>query len=102
MATNIRLYKFTSGEEILADVKEDHSDFIVIGDAVTLIYRQQEAGKMSVGFAPYMPYAQGDITINKHSISASSDPVDDLKNEYNRIFGGIIVAPANDTLLKTK
>lgn len=101
MATNIRLYKLTSGEEILAEIKEDHSDHIIIGDSVTLIYRQQEQGKMSVGFAPHMPYAKGDITLNKNTIAASSDPVDDLKNEYNRIFGsGIVVAQANDTIFK--
>jgi hypothetical protein len=98
---NIKLFKFVTGEEIIADIKTTDSDNYIISDAVTLVYRQKENGEMTVGFAPFMPYAGGDITINSKSIVATSDPQDDLKNEFNRIFGsGIVVAPANDSLLK--
>ena len=98
---NIKLFKFVSGEEIIADVKSNETDRFVIEDAVTLVYRPQEGGQMTVGFAPFMPYAAGEIKIYKSSVISESDPQDDLKNEFNRIFGaGIVVAQANDAAFK--
>ena len=100
---NIRLFKFVSGEEVIADVSETQTsiDSFIIKDAVTLVYRQTETGNMTVGFAPFMPYASGDINIYKSSIISESNPQDDLKNEFNRIFGaGIVIAQANDTAFK--
>lgn len=101
MVANIRLFKFVSGEEIIADVKVTEPDGYVLSDAVTLVYRPQDGGQMTVGFAPFMPYASGNITIKNTSILASSDPQEDLKNEFNRIFGsGIVLAQANDAAFK--
>lgn len=98
---NIRLFKFVSGEEIIADVKENQHERYIVEDAVTLVYRPQDGGKMTVGFAPFMPYAEGNISLFKSSLISESDPQRDLKDEFNRIFGaGIVIAPANDSALK--
>ena len=98
---NIVLIKFVSGEEIIADLISAGENAKVVKEAVTLVYRPQEGGKMTVGFAPFMPYAQGSISIYDSSILAIGDPQDDLKNEFNRIFGsGIVLAQANDSAFK--
>jgi hypothetical protein len=98
---NIVLIKFVSGEEVIADLISSGESAKVISDAVTLVYRQTENGKMTVGFAPFMPYAEGTITLYDNSILAISQPQEDLKNEFNRIFGsGIVVAQANDAAFK--
>lgn len=98
---DIKLIKFVSGEEIIADIASSTSDAKIINDAVTLVYRPQEGGKMTVGFAPFMAYAEGQIALYNISILAISDPQEDLKNEFNRLFGsGIVIAQANDAALK--
>lgn len=98
---NIVLIKFVSGEEIIADLISAGDSAKVISDAVTLVYRPQEGGKMTVGFAPFMPYAEGSITLYDSSILAIGQPQEDLVNEFNRIFGaGIVLAQANDAAFK--
>lgn len=98
---DIKLIKFVSGEEIIADVISAGTDAKVIKEAATLVYRRQDDGQMTVGFAPFMPYANGSITLYDSSILGITDAQDDLKNEFNRIFGtGIVVAQANDAAFK--
>jgi hypothetical protein len=98
---NIVLIKFVSGEEIIADLVTDADNNKVIKDAVTLVYRPQEGGSMTVGFAPFMPYSNGSITLYDTSILAFGEPQEDLKREFERIFGsGIVVAQANDSVFK--
>ena len=101
--TKIILIKLTSSEEILCTQISSGEGAMVIKDAVLLIYRQAKEGAMSVGFAPFMPYADGTISLNHSAISANGYPKQDLADEYNRIFGsGIVIAGANDAAYKAQ
>jgi hypothetical protein len=100
---DIKLYKLNSSEEILCTVESTQDTTVTIKDAVLLIYRQAKEGAMSVGFAPFMPYADGNIILNRSSIASESKPKQDLADEYNRIFGsGIVIAGANDAAYKAQ
>ena len=93
---DIKLIKFGSGEEIICTLLSETETTKRVKQAVTLVYRPQDGGKMSVGFAPHMPYAEGEITIQTSAIQGIADVAQDVYNEYNRIFGsGIVVASAN-------
>jgi hypothetical protein len=93
--SNIKLIKFNSGEEIIASFKsKDDSGVFIVEDTVTLVYHRNEAGAVSVGFSPFMPYSEGDISIYKSSIASTSEVKSDLLSEYNRIFSKIEIAPA--------
>jgi hypothetical protein len=51
---------------------------------------------MGVAIAPYMPYADGNVTLYSNAIAADCKPDVNLVNEYNKIFGsGIQIAPAS-------
>ena len=98
----IKLFKFVSGEEIIANVVSEENGNFIIDDVTALVYRHQENGQMTVGFGPFMPYANGKITLYGTQVLSSSDAADDLKSEFNRIFGaGIVVAQANDSLFRS-
>jgi hypothetical protein len=101
---DIKLIKFTSGEEIIATiVSQDTEKSLVVKDAITLVYRptQEGGGAMSVGFAPFMPYAEGEVLLYASSMAAITDVKEDLAKEYDRIFGaGIVIAQANDSIYK--
>lgn len=97
--SDVKLYKLVSGEEVLAKQVSDGSlsfsgdaTSIILEDAVTLVYQQTEKGQMSVGFAPFMPYADGSITLYTTSIASVAEPKQQIRNEYTRIFTGIVVA----------
>lgn len=98
---NIKLIRFSTGEEIVAEITKETDTTICIKDAVSLVYRPKEGGQMSVGFGSFMPYSDGEISLNKTTILAQAEVQDDLKNEFNRIFGsGIVLAQANDAAFK--
>jgi len=101
--TKLLIIKLISSEEILCTQISSGEGVMVIKDAVLLIYKQTKEGNMSVGFAPYMPYADGTISLNHSAIASNSYPKQELADEYNRIFGsGIMIAGANDAAFKAK
>jgi hypothetical protein len=100
---DIRLIKFSSGEEIIAEIVSEGQEADVIKNGVTLVYHQTKEGSVSVGFSPFMPYSTGDISLKKATVTATATVKQELLNEYNRIYGsGIVVASANDTAFKAK
>jgi hypothetical protein len=99
--SNIKIIKLISSEEIIADVDQGAS-VTLVSDPALIVYQRGEKG-MGCGLAPYMAFTEGKIEINNHAIAAIAVPQQDLINEYNRIFGsGIVVASANDSLIKTQ
>ena len=100
---NIKLIKFTSGEEIIGNIVDTKDDSYTIKEGVTLVYHQTKEGTVSVGFSPFMPYSTGNIDVSKASIAGVADVKKELLNEYNRIYGsGIVLAGANDAEFKAK
>ena len=91
----IKLYKLISGEEIIATQVQDGTDFIQIKEAVTLVYHEVSPGQMSVGFAPFMNYADGPVRLYTNSLACCADVKDQLKQEYIRMHSRIVVAPAS-------
>jgi hypothetical protein len=91
----IKLFKMTSGEELIAKVTASDDSTFHIVDAVSLLYQQAGDGRMSVGFAPFMPYSEEKgIAINKHAVAVTSTPNAQILGEYNRVFSNIVIAPA--------
>jgi len=96
MATNIKILKLMSGEELLGDIIDNEDDTVTAKNAVSIVYQQTEKG-LGAGLAPFMPYVQDPVTINRHAIASSGDPNKDMLNQYNTIFGsGIVIAGANE------
>jgi len=90
----IQVFKMVSGEEMIATIAGEASDHYVLEDAVTLIYQNMQDGRMSAGFAPFMPYAEGEIKLLKTSVACVADVKEQMVQEYTRIFSKIMVAPA--------
>jgi hypothetical protein len=93
---DIKLIKFTSGEEIICELISAGESAKVIKNGVTLVYHQTKEGTVSVGFSPFMPYHDGTIAVYDTSIAAVTDVKKELLSEYNRIYGsGIVLADAS-------
>lgn len=91
---DIKMYRLVSGEEIIVNVTGTTPEYVNVKDAVVIAYHQTNDGRMSAGFAPFMPYSQGDITLYTNAIAACTTVKDDMLSEYNRIFSNIVIAPA--------
>jgi hypothetical protein len=91
---SVKIYKLISGEELIATTVETTTTSLVVEDAVTLVYHQLEGGKMSAGFAPFMPYSSGKIELELSAIAASAEVKAEMLQEYKRIFSSIITPPS--------
>jgi hypothetical protein len=81
----IKVFKLLNGEELIASVEITGLGYILKDPAAIVI--QQTAKGVGVALAPYMPYANSQITLYASAIVSESTPNLDMENEYSRIFG---------------
>jgi len=87
----IKVFKLLNGEELIANVEINDLGYTLKDPAAIVI--QQTAKGVGVALAPYMPYADSEITLYASAIVSESTPNRDMENEYSRIFGsGIQIA----------
>ena len=89
---NIKIVRISTGEELIADVKESDGK-IILTDVAILIPTQQN----QLGLAPFMAYSDASkgFDINTSMVMFMVDPVQDLQNQYQQMFSKI-VTPSND------
>jgi hypothetical protein len=90
----VRVIKSVTGEEILGDVEEVQGGYLVSNPVIVMIRGMPNGGQMGLEFIPYIAYAA------VKSVEFAPDKVihilevdDSVKNQYNTIFGGIVVPP---------
>lgn len=91
----IVLIKLISGEELIASLVGSTPEYLELKNVVTIAYHPTGDGKMSAGFAPHMPYADGNLILYSPAIAFRARLKEDMLNEYKRIFGGIITPRQN-------
>lgn len=85
--SNIKIVRLSTGEELIADVKETDAG-LNLKDVAILIPTQQN----SLGLAPFMAYsdAASGMDVDKQFVMFSVDPVQDLKNQYQQMFNKVL------------
>lgn len=90
----IKLLTFKTNHTIMGDVT-DKSNAYVISKPVQVIMQPTKDGA-SMGFVPYVQFCEEwktGITINKNDVLFDSEPLVELANQYNEMFGsGIQIA----------
>ena len=89
---NIKVFKLTTGEEIIAEVVSESDSRVSVKSALSIVLQPSQQG-ISYGFVPWGNLVEEDKTLPTANIIYSGKPKDDLLNNYNSIFGGIMVAP---------
>lgn len=88
--SDVILVKLISGEEVIGTLVGTATEYIELKDTVTIAYHPTNDGKMSAGFAPHMPYSDGNLILYSRAIAFRANVKGDMLNEYKRIFGHII------------
>ena len=88
--SDIRVFKTLSGEDIISEVSKVEETHYVLKNPSVLVLQETEKG-VSVGLAPFMPYATGSIALYASSVMAEAIPADSMVTEYKRIFSPIEV-----------
>ena len=90
----VKIFKMINGEVNMAEIVSEQfgSGYYVVNEPASVMLQERDGG-VGVGIAPYMPYAEGKVTIRLNAIAAEADADQKLVNEYNRLFGsGIVIA----------
>jgi len=92
---NIKIVRLTSGEDLLADVGETlDGSGIILENPCMLYMRPNDAGTATVGMTRWLPYSSDRaFTIPNNFVITVCEPADDLRNQYNTVFGSGLVVP---------
>ena len=94
---SITVTRLFTGEELLGEVTVVDSTSIRI-DNPTLIaaMRNPQTGNVDVHMAPFIPLSsQTHVTIKTQNILCQYEPVVEVVNKYNTMFGSGIILPTN-------
>ena len=91
----VKVFKLINGEELISEIFNYFDQTVELKKPAQIMVQQTERG-MGVGLAPYMPYVEGNVHLYRNAIASEGEPVEQMQNEYNRLFGsGIQIAPAS-------
>ena len=95
---DVRLFRLTTGEDVIGKIKEEIFDengistHMILQKPFVIIPQQEAPGKpVTLGFHQYIPYGKCDeVTFKQDNIVTSVDPNDELKKTYQANTGGIV------------
>jgi|TARA_B100000941_G_scaffold290912_1_gene275876 hypothetical protein len=94
---DIKIVRLNSGEELIGEVKDDGANNWVIKNVcqIAASYADPTQATARIGLAPFMPYSKvkDGFTVSKTFVAFLVEPVNELLNEYNKVFGSGLVLP---------
>jgi hypothetical protein len=94
MATNLKLLRLSTGEEIIGEVVNENVTKITIKNPVRVLMVPSKAdpNNPTVAFAPFMQWSDDkELTLNANHVTVTATPITEFVNQYNSMFGGIVV-----------
>ena len=93
----IMITRLLTGEEILGDVTTvDESTVRVDNPTLVGASRNPQTGNVDVHMAPFMPLSsQTHVLFRAENILCQYEPVAEVVNKYNTLFGSRIIIPTN-------
>lgn len=85
---NVKVFRMSSGEDVVADVIETKEDSIVVSNPIVAFNQ----GDGRLGFAPYSPLLNRDekeLEINRRWIVYIANVNDELVEQYEEMFSTI-------------
>lgn len=101
MATNLKILKMISGEELLGEVTRETDTHLEVKNIVRIVIMPTASNPKTptVGFAPWADFSdEKEFTIHKAHVIVTMKPVKEFANQYNSMFGGI-VAPSSKLII---
>ena len=90
---NIKIVRLSTGEEIIGEVMADTKTDLTLKNPVRiLVIPTADQKNPKVGFGPFTQWTEDkELTLNKNCVTTVATPVADFVNQYNSVFGGIVV-----------
>jgi hypothetical protein len=92
--SSVKLVRIFSGEEILSKITVNEDNSVTLEEPILLM----PAGEGRIGFAPYCPFTEENITIKSEHVVFIVEPTTALTDNYRQATTGIEV-PSNGGLI---
>ena len=90
----VKLLRLKSGEDIVTDVKKENAEFTTVNVPAMLVPMGGQGQQMQMALAPWLPFSDDkEFTFPTDWILITSEPAQDIVNNYNQMFGSGIVVP---------
>lgn len=93
MAKNLKLIRLFTGEDIMGDVLELNDKFVKVKEPVrVVVVPSKDETRPGIGLAPFTHWSTDkEVEIYIHCVMTIMEPITDFKNQYNSVFGGIVM-----------
>lgn len=102
MAANIKIVKLSNGEELLGEVLPSTDTVCKMRNPVRIVVMPNKIDPKTpnIGFAPWAEFSDDkEFTIDKRHILAIINPIKEFINQYNSMFGGLVVPTGSNLIL---
>lgn len=91
----IKILKLVTGEEIIGDVKQGADSFVVDKPCyIQLVPSRTNPEQPAMALVPYAAYTKSHrVEIDEKAVIWNEEPMKELYNQYNSVFGSGIVVP---------
>lgn len=101
--SKIMFFKLITGEEVIAKAAriEGHAGYELTKPVIGQVMPTPE-GKMSLSFAPWMPFSSAHkdgMKLSPDAILYAGSPAPEIENAYNQAFGNGLIKPASKQLI---
>lgn len=88
----IKLYRLTTGEDVIGMFEDETHLFEHVKKPYVLIPMQGQPGQpMQIGFHPYLPYSKDEvIKLKKANIICDATPTENIVEAYQKNTGSIV------------
>jgi hypothetical protein len=98
MAANVKILKLITGEELLGEILPGGPSVCEIKNPVRIVVmpNKMDPKTPNVGFAPWAEFSdQKTFIIDKSHVLCIIDPITEFVNQYNSMFGGLVLPTSN-------
>lgn len=101
MATNLKVIKMITGEELIGEVTHETSTSVTVKNPVRIVVvpSKTDPSTPNVGYVKWAEFHdEKEFDIHKAHVIILSKPIQEFVNQYNSMFGGII-SPTNKLIV---
>lgn len=96
----VKIIRLMNGEEIIGKTDDGIMAVTVSKPAAIIVQPDPNSGRATMGLVEYLPMGKTkDILINKSHIMFMYDPMDDVENAYNKMFGSGLISVKQPSIM---
>lgn len=100
MTQKILAFRLLSGDEVISIIASETETTYELENPAQIATQMTESGKIGLAIAAFQPYAESNVTLNKHAIASVCIPALGLAQEYSAKFEeSLIITPPTQKII---